>query len=246
MRKYLYMLVALVLAPVLWGCQSLQRGMLDGAYVSTARPALMVQVKDMPLFASGEGYANVFWTGMLGGLPVQMWFALYGSGGLMPMAIVAQAQLPSGWYWDALMSRPFSVDQGTAAFGGVTYDAYSYIVNPGADPFANFTEANGPDGQPQRWIARVFAARYNFNQDKMILEYREPLPAAISDLTALPLGYDSFLREFATRARAAFNVSPCPENVPAVQKSYIRGIEWQFVDQNFLGSISRNDYLSPR
>lgn len=247
MRKYLCLLAGLALMPLIWACnQALQRGMLDGAYVSTARPALMVEVKDMPLLTAGEGFANVFWTGMLGGLPVQMWFAFYGTGGLAPLAIVAQAQVPSGWYWDGIMRRPFSVDEGTAAFGGVTYDSYTYIVNPAADPFAEFMGANEPTGQEQRWLARVFAARYNFNQDKMILEYREPLPEAITDLTAMPLGYDTFLREFAARARDAFAVLPCPANVPAVQKAYIKGVQWQFVDQNFLGSISRNDYLSPR
>ena len=244
MRKYFHIAAGLLLLPVLWACgQALQRGMADGAYISTARPAIMVQVRDMPLLTAGEGTANVFWTGMLGGLPVQMWLALYGSGGLAPLAIVTQAQLPSGWYWDAIMRRPFSVDEGTAAFGGVTYDAYTYIVDPGADPFANFT---GENAEGQRWIARAFAARYYFNQDKIILEYREPLPEAITDLTALPLGYDAFLGEFAARAQAAFTVSPCPENIPPVQKSYIRGVEWQYMDQNYLGSISRNDYLSPR
>lgn len=247
MKRFLHMAVALALLPVLWGCgQALQRGMLDGAYVSTARPAIMVEVNDMPLLTAGEGFANVFWTGMLGGLPVQMWLALYGTGGLSPLAIVTQAQVPAGWYWDGMMRRPFSVDEGTAAFGGVTYDAYTYIVDPKADPFANFTGANAADGQPQRWLARAFAARYNFNQDKIILEYREPLPEAVLDLTALPLGYDMFLREFAARAQAAFTVLPCPEKVANVQKGYIKGVEWQYIDQNYLGSISRNDYLSPR
>lgn len=245
MKKYTLAAVAFLLLPLMWACgQSLQRGMLDGAYVSTARPAIMVQVRDMPLLTAGEGFSNVFWTGMLGGLPVQMWFALYGTGGLAPLAIVAQAQLPSGWYWDGLMERPFSVDEGTASFGGVTYTAYTYMVDPKSDPFINFE--GGSEGNQQRWLARAFAARYNFNQDKIILEYREPLPEQIVDLTALPLGYDTFLMEFAARAKAAFEVSPCPKDLPTVQKGYIKGIEWQYVDQNYLGSISRNDYLSPR
>lgn len=243
--KKLVFLCGLALLPILWACgQSLQRGMIDGAYISTARPAIMVEVRDMPLITAGEGSANVFWTGMLGGLPVQMWLALYGTGGLAPLAIVTQAQLPGDWYWDSWMRRPFSVAEGTAAFGGTTYDSYTYIVDPKSDPFANFMSATGPEGKPQRWIARVFAARYNFDHDKILLEYREPLPAAIVDLTALPLGYDSYLREFAARAQAAFVVSPCPKNLPSVQKGYIKGVEWQYVNQNFLGSISRNDYLN--
>lgn len=238
---------ALLLLLALSGCsQALQRGMLGNAYISTARPAIRLEVKDMPLLASGEGYCNMYWTGMLGGLPIQMWMAVYGEGGLSPLAVVAQAQVPQGWYWDGIMRRPFSVDEGTAAFGGVTYDAFTYLVDPANDPFGALITGVQPDGRPQMWIARAFAARYNFNQDKIILEYREPLPAAITSLTALPLGYGDFLLQFAQRARSVFEVGPVPAEHKDVRKSYIQGIEWQYMGQNFLGSVSKYDIYNMR
>lgn len=226
----------------LCGCaQSLQRGMLDNAYISTSRPSISVKAKDLPLMASGEGICNMYDTGMLGGLTVQMWIAVYGTGGLAPMAITAQAQVPSNWYWNGMMSRPFSVDNGTAAFNGVTYEAWTYIVDPAKDPFGAYVSGIQPDGQPQLWVARAFAARFNFNVDKIILEYREPLPPAITSLTALPLGYGDFLLQFAERARNAFIVGPAPVDPAGVQRGYIRGMQWQFMGQGFLGSVTQND-----
>lgn len=241
-RKLLYLCL---FALALWGCaQALQRGMLGNAYISTARPAISLQVKDQPLMAAGEATCNLDWTGMLGGLPIQTWTAVYGEGGLAPLALVMQAQTPSGWYWDGITPRVFSVDQGTAAFGGVTYDAWTYIVDPARDPFGGFITGVQPDGQPQLWIGRMFSARYNFNFDKIILEYREPLPAGITNLTSLPMGHDSLLREFARRAQAAFVVGPPPQDTAGVRKSYMEGVRWEYMGQNFLGSVSRNDFFN--
>lgn len=240
-RKFAIVILA---ATALFGCaQALQRGMLGDAYISTARPAISLQAKGMPLLASGEGFCNMSWTGVLGGLPIQMWMAVYGSGGVAPLAIVAQAQVPNGWYWDSSLARPFSVDHGTAAFNGVTYEAFTYMVDK-RDPFGALVAGVQPDGQPQKWIARAFAARYNFNQDKIILEYREPLPEQITDLANLPLGSDSFLRDFARRAQAAFEVGPAPANPSGVKKSYIQGVQWQYMGQGFLGTVSKNEILN--
>lgn len=241
-RRYSLILSLLAVCLTLCGCaQSLQRGMLDNAYISTSRPSISVKVKGLPLLASGEGFCNMYWTGMLGGLPVQMWIAVYGEGGLAPMAITAQAQVPSNWYWNGIMRRPFSVDQGTAAFNGVTYEAWTYIVDPARDPFGAYAAGVQPDGQPQLWIARAFAARFNFNVDKIILEYREPLPPGITNLTALPLGYGDFLLQFAERARNAFEVGSAPTDTAGLQKSYIQGMQWQYMGQGFLGSVTQND-----
>lgn len=247
MKRLAYGACALVILGALWGCsQALQRGMLGDAYVSTARPALMIEAKGMPLLAAGQGFCNMFWTGMLGGLPIQVWLAVYGEGGLAPMAITVQAQTPQGWYWDGIMRRPFSVDEGAAAFNGVTYDAYTYIVDPQRDPFGAFCAGVDDSGKPQLWIARAFAARYFFNQDKIILEYREPLPAGVTDLTALPMGHGDLLRQFAQRAKSVFTVAPAPGHPEGVRQSYIQGVEWQYMGQAFLGSVSHYDTLNFR
>ncbi|MDE5832202.1 MAG: DUF4851 domain-containing protein, partial [Desulfovibrio sp.] len=172
MRKLISPLLLAIL--FVTGCaDALQRGILDQAYVSTARPSITIKANGLPLMASGQASANLFWTGMMGGLAIDMWIAVYGEGGLAPMAIAAQAQTPEGWHWDGIMDRPFSVDQGTEVFNGVTYQACTFVINPATDPFGDLLTGVKPDGQPQLWMARAFAARYNFDQDKIILEYRE-------------------------------------------------------------------------
>lgn len=232
-------------ATLLCACsQALQRGMLDNAYISTARPSITVAVNNLPLLEAGRATYNLNWTGMMGGLPIEMWIAIYGEGGLAPMAITTQAQTPQDWFWDSITPRPFSVDESTAAFNGVTYTAWSYIVDPAKDPFGALVTGVRPDGQPQLWIARAFAARYNFNNDKIILEYREPLPEGITSLENLPLGYGNFLLEFAQRAKNAFTVSDGPKDPAGVKKGYIQGIQWQYMSQNYLGTVSRYEMLN--
>lgn len=239
-KRMCRVVVALLAIAAIAGCaDALKRGMLGEAYVSTARPSITMQAKNMPLLVAGQGMPNLDWTGMAGGLPINVWLAVYGTGGLAPMAIVAQAQTPEGWYWDAVSAKPFSVDEGTAVFDGVGYLGCTYIVDPAADPFAGLVTSVQPDGQPQRWLARSYAARYNFNNDKIILEYREPLPPGITSLNELPFGHSDLLIGFAQRARDAFAVSAGPKNPQGVVSSFTNAIQWQLMSQNFLGSVSQ-------
>lgn len=227
----------------LCGCKyALQRGMLDGAYVSTSRPAIAISVRDMPLMASGQGMASLVWNDMLGGLNIQMWMAVYGTGGLAPLAVVAQADVPQGWYWDGILTRPFSVDVGNENFNGVGYQACTILVNPEKSPFGGLITGVRSDGQPQLWVARYMAARYNFNDSKIILQYMEPLPEGITSLTALPLGMGDFLQQFAQRARNAFVVQNSPANPSDITSGYIQGIGWTQMGTNFLGTASKFDF----
>lgn len=235
-------LIVLISIFVLNGCQyALQRGMMDNTYISTARPAIAISANNMPLMASGQGMASLNWSDMLGGLNIQMWMAIYGTGGLAPIAIAAQADVPQGWYWDGILLQPFSVDQGTENFGGVAYQSCTFIVNPQKSPFGGLITGVAADGQPQLWAARYMAARYNFNNSKIILQYMEPLPQGVDNLTNLPLGMGNFLQEFAQRARDAFIVQNNPPNPANVSNSYIQGINWTLMGANFLGTASKYD-----
>lgn len=235
---------ALVCVTILGCADALKRGMLGEAYISTARPSITLQAKNMPLMLAGQGMPNLFWTGEAGGLGIDVWLAVYGTGGLAPLAIVAQAQTPQGWYWDSVSAKPFSVDEGTAVFNNVGYLGCTYIVDPANDPFRNLVTGVQPDGSPQLWLARSFAARYNFNNDKIILEYREPLPAGITSLSQIPYGYGDYLLQFAQRAQNAFEVGPGPSNPQGVITNYTNAILWQLMGQNFLGTVSQNTKLT--
>lgn len=233
--------LTLLLCSALYGCaDALQRGMLGDAYISTARPAIMAEAVNMPLMLAGRGSCNLEWTSMVGGLPISVWLAVYGTGGLSPMAIIAQAQTPEGWYWDGIMRRPFSVDEGVEVFNGVSYQACTFIINPANDPFGALVTGTQPDGQPQLWMVRAYAARFNFNDDKIIMEYREPLPDNVNSLSALPYGQAMLLAEFAQRARDTFKVSNVPGHPSGITTGYANAIQWQYMDQSFLGSVSKN------
>lgn len=240
-KKLLGVLLAFAGVTLLTACtDALRRGMLGDAYISTARPAISLSVPGLPLLTAGRGMPNMTWTGVAGGLPIQVWLAVYGEGGLAPMAIVAQAQTPEGWYWNASTERPFSVNNRVEVFNGVAYQGFTFIVRPNMDPFSNLYTATRPDGQPQLWLARAYVARFNFNDDKIILQYREPLPDAITSLDQLPYGHGDYLEKFDQRAASAFTVADCPPNPQGVATGFANSIRWQYMDQNFLGNVSRN------
>ncbi len=102
--------------------------------------------------------------------------------------VAAQAEVPQGWHWDGIMRRPFSMNEAVEIFDGMGYQACTYIVDGSRDPFGALVAGKTPEGRPMRWLARGFAARYNFNSDKIIMEYREPLPAGIESLQPCPWG----------------------------------------------------------
>lgn len=241
-RMYLLGIAALML--LMAGCNAAQqRGMLGSAYVSTARPAIALEARNMPLLTAGRGSANLT-SSMVGGLPIRVWLAVYGTGGLSPTAVVAHAEVPYGWYWDGIMRRPFSVDEAVEVFDGVAYQACTYIVDGSHDPFGAPATGETLEGRPVRWLVRGFAARYNFNSDKIIMEYREPLPAGIESLSALPLGAADVLKTFEQRAREIFSVGAAPAGLSPLRQGYAQGVQWRYMDETFLGSVSQYDFFN--
>ena len=240
---YLWGIAALMLLTA--GCNAAQqRGMLGSAYVSTARPAITVEAGNMPLLTAGRGTANLTRSSMMGGLPIDVWLAVYGAGASGPLAVAAQAEVPQGWHWDGIMRRPFSMNEAVEIFDGMGYQACTYIVDGSRDPFGALVAGKTPEGRPMRWLARGFAARYNFNSDKIIMEYREPLPAGIESLSALPRGAADRLNGFEQRAREIFSVGPAPADRSPLRQGYAQGVQWQYMDESFLGTVSQYDFFN--
>ncbi|MDR2572805.1 MAG: DUF4851 domain-containing protein [Desulfovibrio sp.] len=219
-----------------------QRGMNGAAYVSTAKPAISLRAATLPLLAGGEGQASLLAGSMPIGAPVRVWLAAYGEASPQgPLAIVAHAEVQRGWYWDGAMRRPFSVNEGVEVLGGLEFQACTYLVDGERDPF---TALVGAEGLPIRWIARGFAARTNFYEDKIILEYRERLPENVTSLTALPLGHGDFVREFEQRARGSFVIAPPPAEMASLEKKYAKAVRWRYMTEKFLGSASKYDVFN--
>lgn len=233
--------VALSLVALMAGCTgALQRGMQGNAYVSTARPGISMQAVNMPLITGGEGNSKLDGAGMIGGLPLDSWVAVYGKGDPnSPMAIVAMAEVQRGWYWDSDGQRPFSVDRGVEVFNNEGYAASTYIADSKKDPFTLLAGLND-ESKPMRWLVRGFAARYNFNDIKVVMEYREPLPENLAGQDVLTESMTDQLKAFEQRAAAAFAVASA-QNSAGITREYAKNIRWQYLDQRFWGTVSKYD-----
>ena len=239
--------ITLCLFALMMGCTGAQqRGMQGNAYVSTARPVISMQAVNMPLITGGEGIAKLDGTGMMGGLPLNTWLAVYGKGEPQsPLAIVAMAEVPHGWYWDSDGQRPFSVDKGVEVFDNVGYAACTYIVDSKKDPFAAVAGL-GDGSKPMRWLVRGFAARYNFNDTKVVMEYREPLPENLATQETLTESMTDQLKAFEQRASASFAVSSASKNTNGIAKGYAKNIRWQYLDQRFWGTVSKYEIFDTK
>ena len=237
--------VALCLVAMMTGCTgALQRGMQGNAYVSTARPSISMQAVNMPLITGGEVSVNLDGAGVIGGLPLNAWVAVYGKGDPQsPMAIVAMAEVPNGWYWDSDGQQPFSVDKGVEVFNNVGYAASTYIVDSKKDPFAAVAGLNS-ESQPMRWLVRGFAARYNFNDTKVVMEYREPLPENLAGQQTLADSMTDQLKAFEQRANVAFAVASVSQNTSGIANGYAKNISWQYLDQRFWGTVSKYEIFT--
>ena len=228
--------VTLGLLALMAGCTgALQRGMQNTAYVSTARPAISMKAVNMPLLTGGETSVSLDGAGVIGGLPLHAWVAVYGKGDPQsPLAIVGLAEVPRGWYWDSDGQRPFSVDKGVEIFNNDGFAASTYIVDSKKDAFSALAGLTD-EAKPMRWLTRGFAARYNFNDTKVILEYREPLPESLTE------SQTDQLRAFEQRASAAFAVASVSEHMTGITEEYAKNIRGQYLDHRFWGTASKYD-----
>lgn len=248
--KFLTSCLALLLF-VLAGCTAAQqRGMSGDAYVSTSRPAFSASAKNLPLLTAGFGRASLTEAGIIGGLNVNAWIAVYGkSDGKGPLAIIAQGELDEPWYWISALYHPFAIHEGADVLNGLGVETCTYMVSERRDAFLPLMDPRAAtvkeDGNQlsRRWIARVFACRTNFNRGKIIFEYREPLPEAIRTLTSIPYGMSDVIPAFEERARQAFEVNLAPKP-GEIRQAYLTGINWQYLDEKFWGTVFLNDFAT--
>ncbi len=246
--KLLTSCLALVLF-VLAGCTGAQqRGMLGDTYVSSSRPAFSAKARELPLLAAGFGQASLMEAGVIGGLDVDAWIAVYGKGdGKGPLAIVAQGELDPPWFWNSALAHPFAIHEGADVINGLGVETCTYMVSEKRDAFLPLMDpqaaavADKGEKPARRWISRVFACRTNFNQGKIILEYREPLPEAMQSLTSIPYGLSDAIPAFEERARNAFEIS-LSAKPGEVRLDYLNSINWQYLDETFWGTVFLNDY----
>ena len=182
------------------------------AFVSTAYPPVLVQPSDeFQNVAHGSLYVHVAeGDGMLKNIPVDAWYALYRSERAQMAVIVAQCS--DQWIWEisTLGVEYQRLQVLRSYYGDGSRDATLnvYVRTGSRDPWMPIFAEYGSS-----WEGDVLVARYEWctshDTDKLLVEYREPLPAPKEEL----LGRQTLITEFLERAQAAFSLAPVPETV---------------------------------
>ncbi|MDO5536409.1 MAG: DUF4851 domain-containing protein [Desulfovibrionaceae bacterium] len=227
------------LALLVSGCVAgQQRGMAGSIYVSTSRPALAVSAPALALKTAGRGTGTLYKPNMGGGVNVTVRTAVYASAPNAPMALVTHAELPSeNWIWTTIYPRVGGINLRPEVIGGQGFTAFTYLVPCRNDPFGGLAGETPEEGQQAYWLARYFAARVNFNQDKIILEYREPAPAGLVSLETIPYGMTEDLAAFEERARKAFETTDPEALRDQVRDGYPDGVRWHYMSDLYLGDV---------
>lgn len=247
MKKFASAFLCFILPILLFACMpAQQRGMAGSQYVSTSRPAFALGVANsLPLLSGGRGTTKLTDCGVMGGLLIDSWLATYGNMQQGPLAVIAHAEIPAGWYWDGVSPHPFSVDAGVEIINDMEFEAWTYAVNNRRNPFWQTTGSE--DDNNGRWLVRCFAQRTDFDRGKIVLEYRERMPENITSLTALPLGSGDYLNKFAQRAHNVFIAATVPSGRDTtIGQQAVSNIRWQYLNERFWGTVSRTSYQNLR
>lgn len=231
----LSLVALLALAACLAGCfAGQQRGVSGTAYMSSSRPAILVNVPGIPLLTGGQGRGTLSDEAMSSPLIIDVWTNVYGSDAKSPMVVVAHAELPTGWIWTTVYPRFGGTPVTTEVIGGRDFYAFTYLVPCDRDPLGGMV--NDPVDGPRYWLARYYATLAYHRQGKIIVEYREPAPADLLDVADLESVDKATLASFEERARKAFSVEVPGEGAQAV-RGYAQGVRWQYMRDEFLGPI---------
>lgn len=226
-------------ALALMACTPLMRGMQNGSVVSDASPRVTMS-STLPLKVSGR--ANPFVNTDMGFQTPESVVAVYGAASAdTPMAIVAFSEAPTRMRWDlpsfCYVDGPVTTQ---VAFGGQSFSGAVRKVNGANDAFTPLV-APADKAAEIWWLAQRFTVLDNFNQSKLILEYREPLPASLRDTDIIP-SLTPEIEGFAARAQAAFKVDFAFTGTVMERGPVITGINGRYLGP-FLGSLTPIDPL---
>lgn len=217
-------------------CTPLIRGMEGGSLVSGGQPPLTISCT-LPLKATGS--ANPFIMTDAGFQTPETWLAVYGAESpTSPLAIAVFSEAPERMQWDFASFSPVDGPvNGEVLFGGRAFASALRIIDAANDPFTPLLGLQAEQVSELRWLAQRYTTLPHFRQGKVILEYREPLPAWAESSLRIPLLSDPRLQAFSRRAQQVFDVQFAYAGPPIACVAPIQGL-YQRPLGRFLGSLS--------
>lgn len=242
MKMVQFLLAALICT--LSACTPLQRGFDGSVLVSPARPALTLAAPGLPALAKGQT-APFLYTDRGYQFPSTL-LGVYGTDAASPMAITVLSLVPDElWEWDSPeFSGPHGVKTAGVVLGGQSFVGTVRVVNGEKDPFSPLF-ADEEQFASINWLAQRFVLLDEFKRAKIILEYREPLPASLSGVTEL-MPFNETVQAFTARAAQAFQVrfgSEEGELPQPVESPYLNSLNGKYLG-TFLGSMSPKEVWS--
>lgn len=219
----LSLVIPLLLAVMLLAaCAPLARGLSGNAVVSSSRPPVVVRpAAGFDLL--GSGAASPVLDTELGLRHADVGWAFYADATRERQLAVLLSETPAGWQWELDVSSPWrEVRRDVYAVGPARFAGATFLMPASADTFASMLPASprlAPDEGEWRWLVRRYTQLFDFRAVKLVVEYREPVPAGVGEQLAdaldagqLPAGRAAaLLGEFEARSRAAFTVLAYPE-----------------------------------
>ncbi|WP_353119997.1 DUF4851 domain-containing protein [Nitratidesulfovibrio sp.] len=216
------LVIPLLLGVLLAACAPLTRGLSGNAVVSSSRPPVVVRpASGFDLL--GSGTASPLLDTELGLRHADVGWAFYADATRERQLAVLLSETPTGWQWELDVSSPWrEVRRDVYAVGPARFAGATFLMPAPADPFASMLPAPprlAPDEGEWRWLVRRYTQLFDFRAVKLVVEYREPVPAGVGEQLAdaldagqLPAGRAAaLLGEFEARSRAAFTVLAYPE-----------------------------------
>lgn len=225
-------------ALLLVACTPLMRGFHQSELVSDGFPPITIQCS-LPLKEAGLTTPFLL-VDMLFVTP-DTWLAVYGAeSASSPMAIVTYSVAPTDLQWDfpdmALVDSPVI---GETGFGDQPFADVLKVVGGERDPFSPMVAKTPEAAADMRWLSQRYIRLDDFRRTKIILEYREPLPASLAEFASNPgfLQLRPEVRDFMARAKAAFTVQFAYTG-PAIQRAKpLSGVQQRYLGE-YLGTLS--------
>ncbi|MFI3271327.1 MAG: DUF4851 domain-containing protein [Pseudomonadota bacterium] len=189
------------------GCASLQRGTAGDGLISTSQPDVYITTPDLTVVTSATANPNLYTS--LGYRGVQMWYQLSAPNGKAneAQAVTIISKTPQGWEWELDVSASINdVSKGTMTLGDRKFTVSTYILDADDNAFTDMVKEK-EGSVPEKWLARRITRLDYFRTVKLVMDYREPLPAIFDNGFDLMNGEQvKVLNEFAARAEKVFTV----------------------------------------